>query len=200
MILPKLTVDDFKEERRDVTPPLPIVLRIVPLLFYLSIFAALVLCSIFLVQIQVAASSIKTYEQGIADVKADMENTATMRTQLEGRILRATDVQNWVEGSTPVQPLAVAAARSISPDSMLADLRLDRDPDSPASIRFGMRVSASTMEQIDKTTTALGDQHYRVIQPQQTLSDGQIDYRATLVSPGGSSSGATAPPEQPQVP
>jgi hypothetical protein len=193
MVIPKHIVDDFKTNRKDITPPLPYILRLVPLCFYLSIVAAVVLCSVFLLQIAVATDNIQKDTRATESILAEAKQTDEQRGKLEARIIQATDLQAWAEGSLPVQPLAVSAARSIESGSMLSDLRIDRDSGAPSSIRFGMRVAATSPDQIERTTTALTDQAYRVVQPQRTLSEGQIDFRATLVSPSGRAADSPAP-------
>lgn len=181
MILPQHVIDDFKTNRKDITPPLPVVARLVPILFYLSIFASIVLCSLFLVQIRLADVRKATYEQGKEAAQTETNNVAAQKKAMEDRILRARDVQGWVEGSLPVQPLAVSIARSMAPGASLSSLRLTRQEEAPANIKLTMSVATTSIEQIERTTSAVSQQNFRVVQPQQSFSQGQIDYTATLV-------------------
>jgi hypothetical protein len=181
MILPKDIVDDFKTDRKDILPPLPAILRLVPLLFYLTVASSVILCGLFFYQLKLANDSIQTANAGLAEAQAQVASTAADRKLLESRILRATDVQAWVEGSRPLQPLVVAVARSIKEEASLADLKLDRDESSPSSLKLAMRIGTSSTTQLDETTDAISKENFRLLQPEQTLAEGQINYRATIV-------------------
>ena len=181
MILPKDIADDFKTDRKDITPPLPAILRLVPILFYLTVVSAMILCGLFLYQLKLANDNILAAKSGLAEAQAQVVTAAAERKQLEAQILRATDVQGWVEGSRPLQPLVVAVARSIGEEASLADLKLDRDEESPSSLKLAMRIGTSSATQLEETTDAIARENFRLLQPEQTLAEGQINYRATIV-------------------
>lgn len=181
MIIPKSIVDDFKTERKNITPPLPSILRLVPILFYTSVVALVVLVSVFLLQLKFANDSIATYRAALADVGSQMSQLGSERKQVEDRILRATDVQRWVEGSMPVQPLVVTIARSIGKDANLGDLDLKRELESPENMKIGMRIGTTSVAQLEKTTDAITKENFRLVQPEQTLTEGEINYQATIV-------------------
>lgn len=181
MILPKDIADDFKTDRKDTTPPLPAILRLVPILFYLTVVSAMILCGLFLYQLKLANDNILAAKSGLAEAQAQVVTAAAERKQLEAQILRATDVQGWVEGSRPLQPLVVAVARSIGEEASLADLKIDRDEESPSNLKLAMRIGTSSATQLEETTDAIARENFRLLQPEQTLAEGQINYRATIV-------------------
>ncbi len=181
MILPKDIADDFKTERKDITPPLPAILRLVPILFYLTVASSIILCALFLYQLKLANDNILAANSGLAEAQAQVATAAAERKELEAQILRATDVQGWVEGSRPLQPLVVAVARSIGEEASLADLKLDRDEESPSNLKLAMRIGTSSATQLEETTDAISRENFRLLQPEQTLAEGQINYRATIV-------------------
>jgi len=181
MILPKDIADDFKTDRKDITPPLPAILRLVPILFYLTVISAMILCGLFLYQLKLANDNILAAKSGLAEAQAQVVTAAAERKQLEAQILRATDVQGWVEGSRPLQPLVVAVARSIGEEASLADLKIDRDEESPSNLKLAMRIGTSSATQLEETTDAIARENFRLLQPEQTLAEGQINYRATIV-------------------
>lgn len=197
MIIPKSTVDDFKTERKNITPPLPAVLRLVPILFYTSVLALLILVSVFLMQLKFANDSIAKYKEGLAGVAGEMAQLGTERKKVEGRILRATDVQRWVEGSMPIQPLVVSIARSIGKDANLGGLSLQRDAEAPATMKVGMKVSTTSVAQLEKTTDAIAQENYRPVQPEQSLAEGEINYQATIVPTRVLTPEPTPPPTVP---
>jgi len=175
------TIDDFKTDRKDITPPLPILLRLVPLLLYCAIALAVILNTIFFIQFRLAAQKLDGHTSGTAALQAQVADSRNQRTALEVQIKKATDIEAWVESSRPLQPLAVQIARSIGEGSSIVDLHLDRDPDSPSQIRLSMRLSTDSIKQLDTTLEKIAAQKYRVFSPQQSMGRGEIDYKTTLV-------------------
>jgi hypothetical protein len=194
VILPKYSIDDFKTERKDISPPLPAILKLVPIFLYLSLVALVVLASLFFAQLRIATGNIETHRAGMEAAKAQIAQLGTQRTQLEAQILKATDIQRWVEGSQPLQPLLVAITRSIEQNAALADLKMERDAENPSSLKIGMRIATTLPRQLEKTTDAISSQNFRVVQPEQTLAEGEINYRATIVPSLHQSSAAATPP------
>lgn len=185
MEIPRRTIDDFKNERKGILPALPAITRLVPMLFYLTAGATLIFSTLFLVHLNILRANIDVYNTGIAEAQAQIAATTTARQQLETRILEATDVQAWVEGSRQIQPLVVSVSRSIGEKANLADLKIERDEQSPSSLSLMMVLGASgevAREQLDQTTAAIA-QNYRLVQPQQTFAQGEVNYRVTLVTP-----------------
>ena len=175
-------IDDFKSDRKDIAPPLPVVLRLVPLLFYCSIAVAVILSSIFAIQFQLAVQKRDTHKAQSASLVIQSQDARTQRTALEAQIKKATDIQSWVASSRPLQPLLVEITRSMGPRSSILDLRLDRDLDNPAQIKMGLRMGTDSTKQLDLTVEKIAALNYRAFSPTQTLGRGELDYKATLVS------------------
>lgn len=187
------TIDDFKTERKEILPPLQMVFRLVPILFYCAIIMTGLLASIYLIQLSLAREQLAQHTHGLAETNAKIQSTQAERANLEGRILRATDIRKWVEGSQPLQPLVVGIARSIQEGSSLVDVRIDRDESSPAQMKMMLKIGASSVAQLERTLDAVNDLGFRVFSPQQSVSGGEIDYRSTLVRQmPGSEAGAPA--------
>ena len=174
-------IDDFKSDRKDITPPLPVVLRLVPLLFYCSIAVAVILSSIFAIQFQLAVQKRDNHKTTTASLGALTQDTRSQRTALEAQIKKATDIQNWVYGSRPLQPLLLAITRSMGPKSSIVDLRLDRETDIPSQIKMNLSMGTDSTKQLDLTVEKIAELNYRAFSPTQTLGRGQLDYKATLV-------------------
>lgn len=174
-------IDDFKTERKDITPPLPIVLRLVPILFYCLIAVTIILSTIFFVQFRMAAQRRDMLLASASALNMAANDVRTQRTALELEITRATDVEAWVSGSRPIQPLVVAITRSLNERSSILSLRLDRDPELPSQLQMGLRLGTDTTEQLDFTLEKVAEQEYRAFSPQRTLGLGEVDFRATLV-------------------
>jgi hypothetical protein len=174
-------IDDFKSDRKDIAPPLPVVLRLVPLLFYCSIAVAVILSSIFAIQFQLAVQKRDNHKAATASLTAQTQDARNQRAALEAQIKKATDIQSWVASSRPLQPLLVDITRSMGPRSSIVDLRLDRENDNPSQIRMGLRMNADTTKQLDLTVEKIAALNYRAFSPTQTLGRGELDYKATLV-------------------
>ena len=174
-------IDDFKSERKDIAPPLPVVLRLVPLLFYCSIAVVLILSSIFFLQFRLAIQKRDNHKAQTASLAAQTQESRNQRTALETQIKKATDIQSWVSGSRPIQPLLVEIARSMGPRASIVDLRLDRSPENPTQLKLGLTMGTDSTKQIDLTMEKITAMHYRAFSPTQTLGRGELDYKATLV-------------------
>ena len=107
MLITEREIDDFKSDRKDITPPLPVVLRLVPLLFYCSIAVAVILSSIFAIQFQLAVQKRDNHKARTAALGSETQDARNQRAALEAQIKKATDIQSWVASSRPIQPLIV---------------------------------------------------------------------------------------------
>ncbi|MDX2082251.1 MAG: hypothetical protein SFU53_15815 [Terrimicrobiaceae bacterium] len=174
-------IDDFKVERKDITPPLPVVLRLVPLLFYCSIGVAIVLSAIYFLQYRLAIAKRDGHRTSATQLAAKIQETRTERGALEAQIKKASDIEAWVGSSQPIQPLLVEIARSMGPRSAIVDLRVERDPEAPSQLKLAMRIGTDSTKQLDTTLEKISDLDYRTFSPQQNLGRGELDYRATLV-------------------
>ncbi len=174
-------IDDFKTDRKDISPPLPVVLRLVPILFYCSIAVALILSSIFFLQFRIAIAKRDNHIAQTSSLVAQTQQSKNERAALEAQIKKATDIQNWVNGARPLQPLLVEITRSMGPKTSLLDLSLDRAVDDPGKILMAIKMGADSTKQLDLTMARISSMNYRAFSPSQTLGRGVLDYKATLV-------------------
>jgi len=175
------SIDDFKTDRKGISPPLPIYLRLVPIVFYLTIAASILLNGLFFVRYSQAGKNREMALIRDKQVQADLAGAQKQRKDLENETKRASDIVAWLDASRPLQPLVVEIARSIEDDSSIVELRLDRDAENPAQIRFSMRLGSDTARQLDVTLAKIAALRFRTFSPQQTMEKGAIDYKATLI-------------------
>jgi len=154
-------IDDFKSDRKDITPPLPMVLRLVPLLFYCSIAVTVILSSIFAIQFQLAVQKRDTHKTQSASLVTQTQDARNQRTALEALLVEIT--------------------RSMGSRSLIIDLRLDREAENPSQIRMGLSMGTDSTKQLDSTVEKISSLNYRAFSPTQTLGRGMLDYKATLV-------------------
>lgn len=174
-------IDDFKSDRKDISPPLPMVLRLVPILFYCSIAVTVILSSIFFIQFRLAIQKRDSHKAQAGSLNAQTQESRNQRAALEAQIKKATDIQSWVESSRPLQPLAVEITRSMSPKSSIMDLLLSRSPEDPSQIRLAIKIATDSTKQLDLTMERISALEYRAFSPTRELGRGELDYKATLV-------------------
>jgi len=170
-------IDDLKTDRKDIMPPLPMVFRLVPILFYGAIAFTLIVGSSAFWNARVATQRRDAIREKIAAVKSEISQTKSSRATLEARIREATDLENWVLASMPLQPLVVGIVRSMAPNSSIVELNLERDADSD--------------KQLEQTLDVIRKMHYREFSPTQTRVRGDLDYKASLLWQNPFSKGQT---------
>jgi cell division protein FtsB len=173
-------IDDFKTERKDIAPPLPGYLRLVPICFYLSVVAAILLNALFAVQWNQAKQAKEASLRQNRELQSELDGIKQQRQQLETEAKKATDLANWVEGSRPLQPLIVDIARSMGQDSSIVEMRLDRSPDNASQIQLSLRLQTVNPRQLDQTIQTITNARFRAYSPQQSMERGEVEYKATL--------------------
>jgi cell division protein FtsB len=181
MLIEPQVIDDLKTERPDVTPPLPLIARLVPILFYVSMIGSILLCGLFAFRLQEVAAARENYKAQERQSREQLQALRDSRQTLEARAKRASDLQVWTETARPLQPIIVELARSLDPDSTLAELRLTRATDNPRQLRFALKLNTNTVQLLDRMLQQLQARGYRSYTPEQRLARGEIDYQATLV-------------------
>ncbi len=174
-------IDDFKIDRKGITPPLPVILRLVPLLFYCSIAVAISLCSLFFLQFRLAIKKRDDYKLQTVALNSQKQEIRNQRAALEARIKKATDIQSWVESSRPIQPLVLGITRSMAPKTSIIDLRLDRVDTDPSQIKLFITIGTDSTKQLDVTMEQVLALDYRAFSPRREFGRGELNFNATLV-------------------
>lgn len=174
-------IDDLKTDRKDIIPPLPLVMRLVPILFYCAVAFAVVVGSVALWNAQVAGQRRDAINLEIASLQGKIAAAKADRAALEVRIREAADLESWVLASMPLQPLVVAIVRSMSAQSSIVDLTLERDAETPSQLRLGLRLNTDSDKQLEQTLEVIRGMHYREFSPTQTRVRGDLDYKASLL-------------------
>lgn len=174
-------IDDFKTERKDVVPPLAPIFRLVPFLFYGSLLALAVVGAMSFLKMRAESQKRDQLNADVTSLNAEIEQTKAQRAALESEIRKATDMEAWVLGSMPIQPLVVAIARSMETRSSIVDLTIERDADNPAQLKLALRLNTDSDKQLEKTLDVIRSMNYREFSPTQTMVRGDLDYRATLI-------------------
>lgn len=174
-------IDDFKTDRKGILPPLPMVFRLVPILFYCALAFLLVIGSVAVFHMRVAQNRRDEITREVAQLNTDIMATKAARDELGKQIRRATDLESWVLASMPLQSVIVAIIKSMDPRSSIVDLTIERDPDTPSQLQLNLRLNADSDGQLDTTLEAIRSMDYREFSPTQTMVRGDLDYRAKLL-------------------
>jgi cell division protein FtsB len=174
-------IDDLKTDRKDIMPALPMVFRVVPILFYGALAFLIVTGSLAFWNMRVATQKRDAIKQRITSLQTEIATTKADRAALEVKIREATDLEAWVLASMPLQPLIVAIVRSMDPQSSIVDLKLERDTETPSQLRLGLRLNTNSDQQLEDTLEVIRRMNYREFSPTQTRVRGDLDYRASLL-------------------
>lgn len=181
MLIDARKIDDFKTERKDLLPALPLVYRMVPILFYLSLLFLAVVGSSALWHSRVASQRYQTVVLESSSLQKKIDAAKTARADLEKGIREAADLENWVLASMPIQPLVVGIIRSMEEDSNIMELTLERDAETPSQLRLALTINTESDGQIDRTLKVIRDLSYREFSPTQSVDQGNVEYRASLL-------------------
>lgn len=181
MLIAETAIDDLKTERKGIAPPLPMIMRLVPILFYLALLFLVVVGSLASIATKFASDEKSTVVAQSASVTAEIETTKKLRSALNAEIAEATDLENWVLASMPLQPLIVEIVRSMGPDDEIVELSIERDAETPSQLRIGLKLNTASDKQLEKTIAVINRMNYREFNPTQTRSQGNLDYKASLL-------------------
>lgn len=196
MYIPPEIVHDLKTERTDVLPPLPAVVRLVPILFYLSAASGILLSVLTVLEIGRTTGELAAVRKRTAETRAQVSELTAARASLETRAKRASDFLQWVEGAVNVQPLAVSISRSIDAKSSITELALSRNEEAARQIQLALKFQAADASQLDATVEAIRQCEFRPFSAQQNMAGSHIDYEATLLRQTPSTAASTPSPER----
>jgi hypothetical protein len=154
----KTALPDFKTERSNVLPPLPGIMRLVPLGFYagLALLAAVTAYSFH------SVSALQEEERGLMNQmgaeQAKLKNLNEQRAALGSQVKQAKEVQNWMAGGSEIYPLVIHIARSVDPDTHISNLTLSRVEDSPSHLKMMLKYNSPRgVEQAESITNAISE-------------------------------------------
>ena len=172
---------DFKTPRTDMSRRLPSSMRLVPVMFYLVLVGS----TFFIIK---DWSDLKRAEQDLAVAANRRDEAVNAKTKLKdekGNIetekYRAEGIAKWVEGTRVVQPISVAIARAMPPETNITELDLTRNADFPAQVSMTLRLVNGGATEIEKVQKSLERLHYRSHSPQQLRQGDMMEFRSMLV-------------------
>lgn len=184
-----LVCHDLKFENDPIAPPLSNGLRMIPVLFYLSIVGCAFFVAYFMIQKNAAERARVAQEQITADEKKKIAQVQMKHNELEGDVKKANSMIDWVRGSTPIQGLAMivnnAMASEDADGTTINMLKLSRVPESPWQIKLDLTLNTTEQSYLDlaldKLSEGVGTERYKRFSPQRSQSEATINYTATLI-------------------
>lgn len=172
---------DFKTPRTDTSRRLPGSMRIVPIMFY-----AVAVATGFFVFKDIRALKDAERQQVAAEkekqeIEAESAKLGEEKVKIDNELFRAQSVAKWVEGTRVLQPVSVAIARSMPPETNITELSLERSADLPAQVSLLVRMINASVAEVPKIEGAVGRLHYRTHSGQQAKQGDQVEYRSMLV-------------------
>lgn len=172
---------DFKTPRTDMSRRLPSTMRLVPVMFYLILAGS----SIFIIK---DWTDLKKSEGDLTLATSRRDEAMSAKgklkdekVQIETEKFRAEGIAKWVEGTRVVQPISVAIARAMPPETNITELELSRNADFPAQVSMLLRLVNGGAPEIEKVQKSLERLHYRSHSPQQARQGDLMEFRSMLV-------------------
>ncbi len=172
---------DFKTPRTDMSRRLPASMRMVPVIFYLVLLTS----AVFMVK---DMTDLRKAERDLTVSTARKDEAVAAKTKLKeeaAAILtekyRAEGIAKWVEGTRVIQPISVAVARAMPPETNITELSLERNIDVPAQVSMLLRLVNGGAAEIENVQKALDRLHYRSHSPQQAKQGDVVEFRSMLV-------------------
>lgn len=182
---------DLKPDRPDLSPPLPAIMMVLPVLFYLAAVGSVGLGALFTVKTKQAQADEQREIDSEQDVRRQITATRAEQKVIDETHGRAREVESWIDSTQPMMDIVTAVVNSIKPSNTLSSLRLSRSPDKPDHVEMRVEINSGGTVQKEETVQALVKAGYQTFRDDLISRDkndrlGDVTYTATLVkSPTG---------------
>ncbi len=180
------TMHDLKPDRPDLAPPLPAVLMLLPVLFYLSAVGSVGFGALCLMKIKTAQADEQREndgEQAAARIKTTL---LTEQKAIDETHSKAKEVEGWMKSTQPLMEIVAAVVNSVQKGNTLSSLRLSRSADKAEHVDMRVEINSGGTKQQQDTVQALikaSYQTYRddIASPDKNDRNGAVTYTTTLV-------------------
>jgi hypothetical protein len=183
----KPLMHDLKPERPDLSPPLPAILMVLPVLFYISSVGAIGLGALFTIKTNQAQKDEQRELDSEQDVKRQITALKQEQKIIDDTHAKAREVEQWMHSTEPLMDVVGAVINSVKPTNTLSSLRLSRTAEKPEHIEMRIEINSGGQTQKEDTVQALVKQGYQtfrddLISPNKNDRElGAVTYTATLV-------------------
>jgi len=182
-------IHDLKNERPDLAPPLPGVMAILPVLFYLTVVGSVALSIMSVMATEKAAAS---EESAIASEASEQAQTVLIQTELTAineELARAKEVEAWVHSTRPLMTMVTSIINSVKTGNTLTSLLLARAPENPEHVDMTLLINNGGSAQVEETRNALSKEGYQAFREDTRSADrsnrmGDVTYSAVFVNNG----------------
>lgn len=179
---------DIKTERRDVSSGLPQGLKIVPVLFYITMVACTALYCFFETSRNQAEHELVKWRDAATKFNQETASIAQERKVIETANTWANGVAKWLEGAHNLQPLLVALGRGVGADATISEVLMTRNTEIASQIQFTLKMNDVTSQVLDRTLEGIRKLDFRAYSAQQQKEGDTLDYNAILVFQPGEES------------
>ena len=174
-------IHDIKTERQNVSAGLPAGYELVPASFYLVATASLLLSLYFFLSKKAYESSESSMRARINEAQGLQSNFLAQQQGIANEAKQAEGIAQWLEGSRPLQPVAVTIGRSMSKDSTISELALNRDPSTPANTVMKLNIDGGGSEQVETARKALAALNYQIVNSDERKERNTIDFQGIII-------------------
>ena len=179
-------IHDLKPERPDLTPPLPVVMMLLPVLFYVAAVGSVGFGAFSLIKTKQAQADEQRENDGEQTANRTKTTLAAEQKVLDETHTKAKEVETWMKSTQPLMDIVGAVVNSVRTGNTLSSLRLSRSPDKADHVDMRVEINSGGTIQQQETVQAIIKSSYQtfrddIISPDKNDRSGAVTYTTTLV-------------------
>jgi hypothetical protein len=182
-----LIIHDLKNERPDLTPPLPGVMTVLPFIFYVTVVGSVALGAM---SIMATKKATKATETAVASEGSEQAQSLLIQSELNAineELSQAKEVESWVHSTQPLMNMLTSIINSVKTGNTLTSLQLARTPENPEHVEITLLVNNGGSAQVEETRNALGKEGFQAFREDTKSADkstrlGDMTYTAVYVN------------------
>jgi len=181
----KTIMHDLKTDRPDLAPPLPAILMVLPVMFYLAAAGSIGLGALFTIKAKQAQADESRELDGEQEVNRMITSLTQEHKLIDEATAKAREVETWIKSTQPMMDVVVAVINSVKTGNTLSSMKLTRIPDRPEQIEMQLQINSGGAVQKEETVQSLVKSGYQAFRD-DLIGDkndrfGDVTYKATLV-------------------
>ena len=185
-----LIIHDLKNDRSDLTPPLPAIMTVLPFLFYGAVVGSIALSAL---SIMATKKAIAAEEEFTIREQQEQSQTGLIQTELTSitdEQNRAKEVETWVRSTQPLMAMVTGVINSVKTGNTLTSLRLARTAENPEHVEMTLLINNGGSTQVEETRNALSTEGFQAFKEDTKTAErsnrmGDVTYSAVFVKTGG---------------
>jgi len=180
-------IHDLKNERPELTPPLPGVMALLPILFFITVVSSVALGAMSVMATKKAVKAMETATANEASEQAQSLLIQSELTAINEELSRAKEVESWVHSTQPLMHMLTSIINSVKTGNTLTSLLLARTPENPEHVDMTLLINNGGSTQVDETRNALSKEGYQAFREDTKSADrssqlGDMTYTAVFVN------------------